>query len=70
MKHIMMLVLMGNKLHFAPIAAKPSQIIDLGTGTGTWAVESMSSTAKSPNSPANEPLSSGREISKRNCDWH
>jgi Methyltransferase domain len=49
MKHIMILVLMGNKLHFAPTTANPSQIIDLGTGTGTWTVESECFATKAPN---------------------
>lgn len=29
---------MGNKLHFAPLSS-PARILDIGTGTGTWAVE-------------------------------
>jgi methylase of polypeptide subunit release factors len=42
MKHIMMLTLMGGKLHFAPIAKDPGHIIDLGTGTGMWVIDSTS----------------------------
>lgn len=38
MKHIATLELTGGKLFFAPIGDHPQQIIDLGTGTGSWAI--------------------------------
>ncbi|KAJ9638964.1 hypothetical protein H2201_007434 [Coniosporium apollinis] len=38
MKHAMAVSVMGDKLHFAPIE-NPQQVIDLGTGTGIWAIE-------------------------------
>lgn len=35
----MLRITMGNKLYFAPIGEKPARILDVGTGTGIWAIE-------------------------------
>lgn len=40
MKHAMVKLLCNQKLHFAPIGEWPQQILDIGTGTGAWAIES------------------------------
>lgn len=40
MKHLMLVALCGNKLHFAPLPPDPDVIVDLGTGTGIWCMES------------------------------
>lgn len=39
MKHAMMLELTDGKLYHAPIGNDPRKIIDIGTGTGIWAIE-------------------------------
>jgi hypothetical protein len=39
MKHAMVKMLC-QQLHFAPIGDHPQQILDIGTGTGIWAIES------------------------------
>ncbi|KAH6711596.1 S-adenosyl-L-methionine-dependent methyltransferase [Leptodontidium sp. MPI-SDFR-AT-0119] len=39
MKHAIMGILMSGKLHFAPIGENPQSILDLGTGSGIWAIE-------------------------------
>ncbi|KAF2143923.1 uncharacterized protein K452DRAFT_285963 [Aplosporella prunicola CBS 121167] len=39
MKHAMFLAACGDKLHYAPIGPNPNRVIDIGTGTGIWAVE-------------------------------
>jgi hypothetical protein len=39
MKHSMVVNLCGGKLHYAPIE-NPQQILDTGTGTGIWAIDS------------------------------
>lgn len=39
MKHAMMLELTDGKLYYAPIGDNPEKILDIGTGTGIWAVE-------------------------------
>lgn len=39
MKHAMIANLCGGKLHFAPLE-NPQSIIDVGTGTGIWAIDS------------------------------
>lgn len=40
MKHAMVKLLCNQKLHFAPIGANPQEILDIGTGTGIWTIES------------------------------
>ncbi|KAK3389791.1 S-adenosyl-L-methionine-dependent methyltransferase [Podospora didyma] len=39
MKHALMLELTDGKLFHAPIGENPRKIIDIGTGTGMWAIE-------------------------------
>lgn len=39
MKHAMVVNLCGGKLHYAPLES-PHEILDLGTGTGIWAIDS------------------------------
>ena len=38
LSHQMFKITMGDKLYLAPID-KPSRILDVGTGTGIWAIE-------------------------------
>jgi hypothetical protein len=40
MKHAMVVNTCEGKLHFAPIGKYPQNIVDLGTGTGIWCMES------------------------------
>lgn len=40
MKHSMVKMLCHHRLHFAPINNSPQEILDMGTGTGAWAIES------------------------------
>jgi methylase of polypeptide subunit release factors len=40
MKHAMVKLLCG-QLYFAPIGEHPHEVLDVGTGTGIWAIESM-----------------------------
>ncbi|CCU82865.1 unnamed protein product [Blumeria hordei] len=39
MKHAMIVKLCGGRLHFAPIGTNPQNVLDIGTGTGIWAIE-------------------------------
>lgn len=32
-------VLLGGKLHVAPLQANVQRILDIGTGTGSWAID-------------------------------
>jgi SAM-dependent methyltransferase len=41
LKHAMVKLLCAGQLHFAPIGEHPQEILDIGTGTGIWAIESM-----------------------------
>ena len=36
--HKMTEVALGGKLNLAPIMSKPRRILDIGTGTGIWAI--------------------------------
>lgn len=38
LSHQMFKITMGDKLYLAPIG-KPATILDIGTGTGIWAIE-------------------------------
>jgi hypothetical protein len=38
LQHMKFRLLLGGKLHLAPIVEEPKAILDLGTGTGIWAV--------------------------------
>ncbi|KAI9860619.1 MAG: hypothetical protein M1813_006044 [Trichoglossum hirsutum] len=42
MKHAMVMELVGGELHFAPIRDQPERVLDVGTGTGIWAIDSAS----------------------------
>jgi hypothetical protein len=44
MKHSMIVNLCGGRLHYAPIE-NPHEILDIGTGTGIWAIDSTSVSA-------------------------
>ncbi|KAF2181082.1 S-adenosyl-L-methionine-dependent methyltransferase [Zopfia rhizophila CBS 207.26] len=39
MYHHIMVMRMDNQLHLAPIGPNPQRILDLGTGTGIWAID-------------------------------
>lgn len=39
MMHELMLTMMGRKLFLSPIGSSPHRVLDLGTGTGMWAME-------------------------------
>lgn len=39
MQHAMFMLLCDSKLHFAPLN-NPRSVLDIGTGTGIWAIES------------------------------
>lgn len=39
MMHELMLTMMGRKLFLSPIGSSPHRVLDLGTGTGVWAMD-------------------------------
>ena len=62
----------GGKLYLAPIGDNPQKIIDLGTGFGEWAIESMSVTKGGTRSQGETETegkaltrSSGRDLPQR-----
>lgn len=44
MLHAMMMEVTNGKLFYAPIDENPQKIVDLGTGTGIWAIEGKPAT--------------------------
>jgi SAM-dependent methyltransferase len=48
MLHAMMLEATNGKLFYAPIGDYPQKVLDLGTGTGIWAIEGMRTPAATP----------------------
>lgn len=67
MKHAMVKLLCNQKLNFAPIGEWPQQVLDIGTGTGAWAIESEQ---RHPSVQEDFVIAdrrrSGRRISQRN----
>jgi methylase of polypeptide subunit release factors len=39
MQHAMMTLLLGEKLYWSPLSDDIQKALDLGTGTGIWAIE-------------------------------
>lgn len=39
MQHTLLQQLLDNKLHLAPVADDITHVLDIGTGTGIWAIE-------------------------------
>lgn len=37
--HELMLTMMDRNLFLAPISSSPNRVLDLGTGTGVWAID-------------------------------
>lgn len=37
--HQMLRICLGDKLYLAPIGDDPGRVLDVGTGTGIWAIE-------------------------------
>jgi ribosomal protein L11 methylase PrmA len=60
MLHAMMLEATNGKLFYAPVGEHPQKILDLGTGTGIWAIEGRvkSSSAHSAQAISSLPRSS------------
>jgi hypothetical protein len=52
--HHMLTLLLGNKLFIAPIGPNPQHVLDIGTGTGIWAMynNSISLPCSLPNAVA------------------
>ncbi len=48
MKHAMVMELTNGTLFYAPVGPCPQKILDVGTGTGIWAVSGSSATARHP----------------------
>lgn len=77
MTHAMMLALLDNKLFLAPIGDSPQRVLDLGTGTGIWAMEfadqfpsaEVIGTDLSPIQPSLVPLNCKFLIDDMEDDW-
>ncbi|KAH0541824.1 hypothetical protein FGG08_003707 [Glutinoglossum americanum] len=69
MAHHIFVVATGGKLHLAPISNNPQRILDIGTGTGIWAMEMVDDVEK--RWMYNEPFDyiHCRSMSKSIGDW-
>jgi len=77
MKHHMSTLLLEGRIHVAPIGPNPSRILDIGTGTGIWAIEmgdlypnaEVIGTDLSPIQPTWTPPNVRFEIDDVDEDW-
>lgn len=53
MKHAMMVSVCNGKLHYAPLE-NPQRVLDIGTGTGIWSIDSKSVLVSSTSQLTNE----------------
>ncbi|KAH0385140.1 S-adenosyl-L-methionine-dependent methyltransferase, partial [Aureobasidium melanogenum] len=76
LSHTLYTLTLGGELHLAPIKA-PSEILDVGTGTGTWAIQmadkfpeaQVTGTDLSPIQPDLVPCNCVFEIDDASLDW-
>lgn len=77
MKHHMMLLLCDGRLHLTPIGPNPQRILDVGTGTGIWAIQAATlypsaqiiGTDLSPIQPPWTPPNVRFEIDDAEAEW-
>lgn len=53
--HHVYLLMLDDRLHLAPIGKTPQRILDIGTGTGIWAID-MAEQVESTSLPSHEIL--------------
>ncbi|RDW65126.1 hypothetical protein BP6252_10777 [Coleophoma cylindrospora] len=75
--HHMLTMLLDNKLFLAPISSNPQNVLDVGTGTGIWAIDfadafpssQVTGTDLSPIQPSFIPPNLKFEIDDAQMDW-
>ena len=75
--HHLITIRLDNKLHLAPIDANLQRVLDLGTGTGIWAIEfadnypntSVTGTDLSPIQPGSVPPNVQFELIDCSSTW-
>ncbi|CRK37333.1 Secondary metabolism regulator LAE1 like protein [Verticillium longisporum] len=75
--HEMLLMAMDNRLHVAPISGTPQRVLDVGTGTGIWAIDfadqypsaEVIGTDLSPIQPAWVPSNCRFELDDAQLPW-
>jgi SAM-dependent methyltransferase len=77
MQHAMQSHLLGDRLFWAPIGPNPQKVLDLGTGTGIWAIDfadmfpaaEVIGTDLSAIQPSWVPMNCRFEIDDAEADW-
>lgn len=75
--HHVYLLMLDDKLHLAPIGDNPQRILDIGTGTGIWAIDmgerypsaEVVGTDLSPIQPSWVPPNVQFQIDDAECEW-
>jgi SAM-dependent methyltransferase len=69
LQHHLFVMTMDNKLHLAPISENVQNVLDIGTGTGIWAIEfgRLHSVSTSTSIPLRPP---SRAVPICQCHWH
>ncbi|KAL2063168.1 hypothetical protein VTL71DRAFT_6240 [Oculimacula yallundae] len=71
LQHQMCLILLEGRLHLAPIGSHPHNVLDVGTGTGIWAIDfaRVTGTDLSPIQPDFVPANCQFEVDDAEDDW-
>lgn len=70
MQHSMMTALMNHRLFWAPIHPEPLKILDIGTGTGIWAIDCADMVSSRSHRATRRMRANITAVPKRRGDWY